>query len=151
MVVFIVIICNIFVLRLTIVYGSSMEPTLKQHDFVLIWQLGYSPGIGDIIVTNSHNPLGQCIIKRVIAVGGQKVCICQGQVYVDGTLLGEEYLEETDIKTYDMPEIVVPDGQVFLLGDNRLQSKDSRTIGCVPVENIMGKVIVRLFPFKVWR
>lgn len=145
--VFIVIFCNLYVLRLAIVYGVSMEPTLQQYDFVLIWQLGYTPCNGDIIVTNAHNGYQQSVIKRIVASEGQKVSILGGQVYIDGNLLEEKYLENVNKGLCDMPEMIVPEGHVFLLGDNREHSIDSRTMGCLSVECIRGKVLVKLCPF----
>ena len=121
-----VICCNFFVVRIAIVYGASMEPTLKQYDFVLVWQWNYQPNRGDIVVTTAENELGQSIIKRVAAVEGQTVTY------------------EQDGKTV---ELIVSKGQVFLMGDNRSQSVDSRKLGCFDIEEIRGKVILRIFPF----
>lgn len=117
---------NLFVVRLAIVYGPSMEPTLKQYDFLVVWQLGYTPEAGDIVVTTSDNQSGQNIIKRVVAVAGEQVSFTQN---------GE------------MTVVTVPKGQVFLMGDNRDYSTDSRELGCFSVEDICGKVVARIFPF----
>lgn len=152
--VLIVLFCNFYVLRLVIVFGASMEPTLQQYDLVLIWQLGYTPCNGDIIVTDAQNEYQQSIIKRIVAREGQKVSIIDGQVYIDGNPLEEKYIENGKKTLYDMSEMIVPKGHVFLLGDNRQQSIDSRTMGCVSVGCIRGKVLVRLFPIdevKVFR
>lgn len=118
-------ICNVYVLRLAIVYGSSMEPTLEPHDLLVVWQLGYVPQKDDIVVTTANNSLGQNVIKRVVA------------------LEGEQVFTEQDGKKVMM---VVPEGHVFLVGDNSEHSVDSRTLGCFAVEDIRGKVVVRIFP-----
>lgn len=121
-----VICCNFFVVRIAIVYGASMEPTLKQYDFVLVWQWNYQPKRGDVVVTTAENGLGQSIIKRVAAVEGQTVTY------------------EQDGRTV---ELIIPKGQVFLIGDNGSQSVDSRKLGCFDIEEIRGRVILRIFPF----
>lgn len=88
-------------------------------------------------------------IKRVIGVSGDKILIEDGNVYVNGTLLEEDYLPE-DAKTmrtglfYDL---TVPDGHVFAMGDNRMNSKDCRNFGCIPLSKIEGKVLCRIYPF----
>lgn len=119
--------CNLFVARLAIVHGPSMEPTLQQYDFLVVWQWGYEPEKDDIVVTTANNSLKQNIIKRVIAVGGETVSY------------------ERDGETV---RVTVPDGQVFLRGDNRAQSTDSRELGCFTEEEICGKVVARIFPFN---
>lgn len=118
--------CNLLVARLAIVYGPSMEPTLRQYDFLIVWQLGYTPKEGDIVVTTRDNQLGQNIIKRVTAVEGEQVSFEQN---------GETVT------------VTVPEGHVFLMGDNREYSTDSRVLGCFAVEDICGKVVARIFPF----
>lgn len=121
-----VVFCNLFVVRLAIVYGASMEPVLQQYDFVVVWQWGYEPKTGDIVVTTADNELGQSIIKRIAATEGQTYTYEQ-----DGVQM----------------ELTVPEGQVFLTGDNAQQSVDSREIGCFDAEDIRGRVIFRVFPF----
>ena len=118
--------CNLFVVRLAIVYGPSMEPTLKQYDFLVVWQLGYTPETGDIVVTTKDNQLKQNIIKRVVAVGGETVSF------------------ERNGETVT---VTVPAGQVFLQGDNLEHSTDSRDLGCFAMEDVCGKVVARIFPF----
>ena len=127
MLVVLVVCCNLFVVRLAIVFGQSMEPTLQQYEFVVVWQLGYVPESGDIVVTTADNEVGQSVIKRVAATEGQKVSYEQ-----DGEVV----------------ELIVPQGQVFLLGDNQPQSMDSRELGCFAVEDIKGHVVARIFPFN---
>lgn len=138
---------NLFVLRLGVVNGSSMEPTLHDHDVVVIWQLGYQPQAGDIIVTNKDNELGISLTKRVIATGGQHVRIQEGAVFVDGAEQLESYLLEDDNQSVSL-DTVVPAGQVFLMGDNRNGSYDSRALGSFDTGDIMGEVILRIWPFS---
>lgn len=144
----VIILCNLFVFRLAVIYGSSMEPTLYQKDLVFIWQLGYTPKNGDIVITDTKNPLKQNLVKRVIATEGQTVRILENTVRVDGAPLSEPYLPTAfvsmELSMEDMEEIRVPADCVFLMGDNRSVSVDSRTTGCIPTDNILGKVTFRI-------
>jgi len=91
-------------------------------------------------------------IKRVIALPGETVKIENGKVYVDGEFLNEEYLA-ADVKTYEkgpFEEVKVPEGCVFVMGDNRGQSTDSRTFGCVPMDKIESKVFIRFWPLNLF-
>lgn len=91
-------------------------------------------------------------IKRVIGVAGDKIEIKDGKVYLNDELLQEDYLDEgviTDMGTYGLfSEVVVPEGYVFVMGDNRGHSTDSRCFGCIPVSKIEGKVWIRFWPFN---
>ena len=142
----------------TIVSGSSMESTLHDRDYVLISRQSYklfggSPKLGDIIVFESDlltdSGSQKLLIKRVIGVAGDTVSIYNGRVYLNGEMLVETYTKD-GFTASDMDEITVPEGCVFVLGDNRQNSADSRvsSIGCVPTENILGKVFIRLFPLS---
>lgn len=142
----VVIICNLFFFRLAFVFGSSMEPTLCANDCVLIWQFAYTPKQGDIVITNRQNAFGQDIVKRVIATEGQTVEISYNDISVNGHKLVEPYLAKDSSPTYIPLSLTVPEGYVFLLGDNRANSKDSRVIGCLPIQSIRGKILLRLFP-----
>lgn len=141
----VIVFCNLYVFRLAVIYGSSMEPALYQNDIVLVWQLGYVPHNGDIIVTNNDNSLEQCLVKRVIATEGQSISISEGNIWVDNIQLEETYTLNNKPLMSDMTEFLVPENTVFLMGDNRNASIDSRTLGCIPEEQIIGKVLVRLF------
>lgn len=142
-----------FAVRLVDVVGNSMYPTLENGDKVIVSNLFYEPQQGDIIVFRKDEYRPEPLVKRVIAVGGQTVDIDfdLGIVYVDGVALDEPYIAEltTDPIDFSGP-VEVPEGHVFVMGDNRNYSTDSRysQIGCVDVRSIMGKVYYTVFPIK---
>ncbi|QUH26557.1 signal peptidase I [Serpentinicella alkaliphila] len=136
--------------RPTIVYGDSMNQTLQHKDILLTNQAYYKVKdftYGDIIVFKSIENTNY--IKRVIGVGGDVVKILNGVVYINDVELIEEYIFEDDYLSSDL-EVIVPEGKVFVLGDNRNDSKDSRhwAVGLVDESIIVGRAYVRLFPFK---
>ena len=136
------------------VVGSSMEQTLLQGDRLIISRLFFTPKYGDIVVLRKDTFKEDAIIKRVIATEGQRVRIdfSEGVVYVDGRALDEPYTNSLTLVMEDMEnneEILVPEGCVFVMGDNRNRSTDSRTasIGCVDTRYIIGKAWLRILPF----
>lgn len=158
----------LFVFRLVTVDGDSMRTTLTNGDKLIISNLFYTPETGDIVVINpeNHGDADEPIIKRVIATEGQTVRIDfeNWAVYVDGVKLDEPYIqdmmeiekqrwgEETPMDGTNVPkykkEFTVGDNKVFVMGDNRNNSKDSRSreYGEMGVNRILGKVIIRLMP-----
>ena len=144
-----------FVGRLTPVDGSSMEPTLWHGDMMLVRALGYTPKQGDIVVLNKHfeNVQGP-IVKRVIAVGGQTVDIdySSGTVYVDGEALEEDYILGPMVQKswQTTTSVTVPEGEIFVMGDNRNVSNDSRnpSLGTVDVRYVLGKKSLVLYSPK---
>lgn len=152
--IFAVIFIFLFVARPVGVDGSSMEPTLQHGDNLILSNLLYTPEIGDIVVlTKDTFENGEkSIVKRIIAKEGQEVDIdfINGDVYIDGEIIDEPYIKE---KTYleeglQLPAII-PEGHVFVMGDNRNNSKDSRSveIGMVPIDCILGRAVFRFLPF----
>ena len=144
-----------FVVRIIVVDGESMEDTLHHGDIVLTWSLGYTPKQGDIVVLTKETFREASIIKRVIATEGQTVDIDYNTstVYVDGTALEEDYIKEyMQVPTYGdvVNHITVPEGCIFVMGDNRNHSSDSRypTIGVVDVRCVIGQAVMVLFPFS---
>lgn len=142
-----------FVCRTAIVNGESMSNTLHHGDFMILWNLLYTPKQGDIISANCKG-LNEVIVKRIIAVGGQEVYIDfkNGEVYVDGELLNEPYIKNltlNDEGAFKYP-ITLKEGEYFCMGDNRQGSKDSRhpDVGVINREDILGKVVLRVYPFN---
>ncbi len=136
--------------RIVVVTGESMEPTLKEKDKIVISARGYEPKRGDIVVLSGAAGIKETIVKRIVAVGGDKVDInfTTGVVTING--VEEEYTDSITVQQFDIAfPITVPEGTVFVLGDNRGKSLDSRSteIGCIDERYIVGKVLFRLFPF----
>ena len=146
-----------FFFRLVAVSGSSMYPTLVDKDYLVLESnfLYRNVKAGDIVVLKTDY-FEEPIVKRVIATGGQTVDIdfTQGIVYVDGVPLEEDYINEPTYKSYieygmglDYP-VTVPEGSVFVMGDNRNESADSRfaPVGCVPESQISGRALLIVLP-----
>lgn len=142
-----------FVVRVAAVNGISMENTLQPGDRLLLQSVGYTPQRGDVVVTDDLIDYGKPLVKRVIAVGGDVVDIDfqTGAVTVNGETLEEPYIRELTLldEGQTFPH-TVPQGKLFLMGDNRCQSKDSRSpeIGCIDERDILGKAILRIFPLQ---
>lgn len=140
----------------TLVRGDSMVPTLHENDYLIINKIEYKisePENGDVVVFKSdlaqEDGTNKNLVKRIIGVPGDKVVIKDGNVYVNDNKLEETYLEEG---TYTEGEVdlTVPEGKLFVLGDNRKISLDSRSelVGLVDIDTLEGKVFVRLYPFN---
>lgn len=148
-----------FVVRVNQVKGHSMDNTLQPQELLLVWHLGYTPKAGDIVIVNRPNVdilEGEAIVKRVIAVGGQTVDIDYGAgiVYVDGVPLDEPYIKETmylpGSPYMQQTHFDIPEGSVFVMGDNRNNSTDSRNKAVGPVEErfILGHAVLGLWPLS---
>jgi signal peptidase I len=134
-----------------VVEGPSMMPTLRSAEHLLVSKFVYDlhpPQIGDIIVflppPAAHTT--QDYIKRVIAVGGDTIAMRNGQVYVNGRLQPEPCLPASYRDRANFPRELVPPGDVFVLGDHRAVSDDSRIFGFVPIRNIRGQALFIWWP-----
>jgi len=144
-----------FICRQVTVDGLSMNDTLQDKDRLAVWTFMYEPQPEDIVVITHGARLDKMLIKRVIAVGGQRLTIDydSNEVFVDGVLLFEDYIKGHTIKP-SMPvkntDFIIPEGYVFVMGDNRENSTDSRSalVDIIPVQNIIGKAFFRLSPLN---
>ena len=164
-----------FFFRYSIVDGGSMQNTLQHQERLLLTSFLYTPECGDVVVVQDKSTaLQDPIVKRIIAVGGQTVKFTRTDVYVDGVRLDEPYVYTKDyVNTFgasaqycysvypsealldlvidQVPgvyyEIRVPEGEIFVMGDHRNVSKDSRDIGTLHEDAIIGKAIYRFYPF----
>ena len=133
------------------VSGNSMEPTFSTGDIVLVNRLNKSPDFGDIVVVQTGIDGGVKIIKRVVGVENDRIEVIKGQVLRNGMLITEDYIK--DDFTNGQIDKEVPEGKIFIMGDNRLSSLDSRfeEVGCIEKQDILGKVIIRIHPrFKLF-
>ncbi|SMO81400.1 signal peptidase I [Melghirimyces algeriensis] len=138
------------------VHGSSMYPTFKGKELLIVNRLIYDisePDYGDIIVF--HTAENRDFIKRVIGKPGDRIALKEGKVFRNGKLLKESY---TNKKSYQgtltkktMQEKVVPEGHLFVLGDNRGNSTDSREIGPIPISEVVGRADVNLLPLNEFK
>ena len=144
----------IFCVRVIDVSGSSMNPTLYNGDKMLVSHILYKPHAGDVVVfkSDTYDP-NKALVKRVIATEGQEINIdfSTGTVYIDGEPIEEDYIAELTMTKLDFigPK-TVPEGCVFVMGDNRNASTDSRKkeIGMVDERTIIGKVYAVIFPLS---
>ena len=148
-----------FFIRIVGVEGASMESTLQEGDRLVLSKIFYTPDRGDVVVINREGDTP--LIKRIIALGGETVEIDEinNTVSVNGEVLDEDYLDAdcvTQLKLMDGP-VTVPEGYVFVLGDNRIVSLDSRMPsllgcdnidGCISEDLILGKAVLRFLPFN---
>lgn len=133
--------------------GTSMVPTLQDRDQLLARSFLYTPQRGDIVVVDGYTSYGEPLVKRVIGVGGDTVDIDfeTGEVSVNGKVLDEPYISAPTTRQFDVRfPVTVPEGYLFLMGDNRPDSKDSRDtdIGFIDERDILGKAFFRLVPFN---
>ena len=146
----------VFLFRVVSVEGESMTNTLQNNDRLIITTLYSDLQRGDVVVTDNSNGTGKLLIKRVVAVAGDTIRIdyTSGQVYLNGSVLSEEYIREPmNVSNREPLEVTGPRGQVFLMGDNRNNSEDSRfaDVGFVPYSLIKGKAMLVFWPFSQFK
>lgn len=153
-----VIVIRMFVFKPFIVDGPSMQPNFHTGERLIVSEWIYhlrAPHRGEVVVF--HAPDGRDYIKRVIALPGETVSGKDGKVYVDGTVLDEPYIQEAADRykqefggdyTTPFEETVVPKGSVYVMGDNRVDSKDSRMIGTITYGKIVGRADIKFWPLK---
>lgn len=152
----------LYFIRPTIVKQTSMEDTLRENDYMIMYRLAYKnhdPQRGDIIIfqsdlVNEDSGKDKLLIKRVIGLPGDDIMIKDDQLYINGEAYKEDYLKDGYTPAFEIPlngeTYTVPEDNYFCMGDNRAGSVDSRRkeVGDVPRESIKGKVVIRLFPFN---
>jgi signal peptidase I len=141
---------NIFIGQATRVEGQSMEPNLHSEQRLVVEKLSYrfhGPQRFDIVVLKVPSQGEELLIKRVIGLPGETVEIRDGQVYVDGNLLEEPF---TDQSTHPgrNSTVTVPPLHIYVMGDNRDRSNDSRSFGPVPIDNIVGRAWLSYWPVE---
>ena len=139
----VVILIRTFIITPVRVQGSSMKTTLNNGDILLLYKLG-KYNRNDIVVLKEEADK-EIIIKRIIGMPGETLKIVDGNIYINGNVIEDNHAYG---KTGDYDTIVLKDDEYFLLGDNRVVSKDSRFFGAVKKKDIKGKIILRLYPFN---
>ena len=135
------ILVNLLVVNITFISGESMTPTLRDRQIALVLKAGRHDRPGTIVITDRKNPLEAHLVKRIIATEGQHLVIRDREIYVDGEKLEEPYLAEK-ITYEEEIDMIIPAHSLFLMGDNRAYSVDSRQIGVIDTKNIIGQLIL---------
>ncbi len=146
----VVLVVNLLLVQPRVVHGQSMEPSLHENERVIVDLLAYrfrEPRHGEIVILDiPGRQEGPPLIKRIIGLPGDFVEIKDGGVYINGRLLTEPYLDQLTLG--QMSARLVPEEHIFVLGDNRSSSNDSRYFGMVPYENIRGRAWLRYWPLQ---
>jgi signal peptidase I len=132
------------------IHTASMYDTLRPGDMVFVNRLAYKfdqPGRGDVVVFDPPVESTEPFIKRLIGLPGEQVTIKDGEVYINGELLQEPYIHDQTIPSQTLD---VPQDSIFVMGDNRGNSSDSRRWGVVPLENLIGRAIFVYWPPEQW-
>jgi len=142
-----------FIASTTLVDGDSMRETLHDGDKLVVLRFGLSPEKlqrGDVIVFHAPDGSGRDYIKRVIAFPNEYVEIEDGLVYINGKRIEEPYINTAYTHTHGDDHWYVQEGELFVLGDNRLEgaSKDSRVFGPIPAGSVIGRAAFRYYPFS---
>jgi signal peptidase I len=136
-----------FFMRTPQVSGLSMAPHIASGEIVLINTIAYrmhAPARGDIIAFHHDALTPETYIKRVIGLPGDRIRIDRGKVFVNGAALGEPYVRYADARSF--AQVTVPAGSLYVLGDNRADSDDSRFWGFVPENAVLGKAVAGIWP-----
>ena len=128
----VLVIVFVFFVRAVAVDGISMEPTLQGGDRLLVQSIGYTPQRGDVVVIDGYINYGKPLVKRVIGLPGDRVTVINGELFINNKHYREKYVVKKNKANYDKLNwtIKVPKNEIFVLGDNRDISKDSRIVGC---------------------
>ena len=147
---------RVFIAEPRYIPSESMFPTLETGDRLVIEKVGYKfhpPAKGDIVVFQPPAKLrllgyelNQAFIKRAIATAGETVAVKNGVVYINDEPQSEDYIAAPP--EYDLIPVKVPEGQLFVMGDNRNNSNDSHVWGFLPTENVIGHAVFRFWPFE---
>lgn len=138
-----------FFVRTPEVSGSSMEPRIHSGEFVLINTLAYRFSHvrrGDIVALRHDSPTPETYLKRVVGLPGERITIDRGVVAIDGRPLAENYVRFRDQRS--VPPVTVPQDSLYVLGDNRANSDDSRDWGTLATRDVTGKAILRIWPLS---
>jgi len=143
-----------FVVQVYVVEGQSMEPTLHTSQRLLVNKALYrfrTPQAGEIVVLQDPGQPTRELIKRVVAVGGESVEVRKSVVYVNDQPLSEPYKNTLFTNYQDTPKVTVEAGHIYVMGDNRGQSLDSRLIGSIPLSKVDGKAVFLFWPLNEMR
>lgn len=151
----VVLVVRAFVFQPFLVRGDSMVPNFHNGDYLIVDEFSYrfllDPARGEVIVFKFPGDTSQKYIKRVIALPGENVEIKEGKVYVSGKgepeLLQEPYLDPKE-RTEGFTSLLLKENEYFVMGDNREFSSDSRRWGVLPREDVIGRALIRVFPFQ---
>lgn len=144
------VVVKIFVAEPFRIPSQSMEPTLRPGDQALVDKLaGKPPHRGDLVAFHAPRT-GEILLKRVVAVGGDTVGLEDGVLVVDGRRVHEPYADPKAIDSVYFGPVKVKPGTVFVMGDNRANSEDSRDFGAVPTNRIIGRAVARVWPPGRW-
>ena len=145
----IAVLINLFLAQATRVYGSSMEPNLHTDQRLVVEKVSYrlrKPHRGDVVVLRMPERGPELLIKRIVALPNETIEIRNGRVSIDGTVLDEPYLSQRTSGTHG--PLTVPEGHVFVMGDNRGASNDSRVFGPVSLERVVGRAWISYWPIE---
>ncbi len=143
----IVLVVNVFLAQATRVEGQSMAPSLHPSERLIVEKISYrfhQPQRGDIVVLESPRRNSDPLIKRVIGLPGETIEIRGGAVFIDGTQLYEPYLTQPTVGDFSLQ--LIPEEHIFVMGDNRGSSNDSRAFGVVPLGDVIGRAWLRYWP-----